>query len=81
MNDITIYLTSSIGAGFVGNKKYPVAFTLGELLSQETGQSEARAFDNYHVRVNRNPTTAADMVLLSGMRVSISPKKVDGGAY
>jgi len=80
LDNITIYLTSSIGAGFVGNKEYPAGFTLGELVSQETGQDEDIAFNNYHVRVNRQATEDVETVLLHGMRVTISPKKVDGGS-
>lgn len=82
MNEITIYLTTSIGRGFVGNKKYPENFTLGELVEQETGQDEERAFNNYFIRVNRSPDSSTDgsLVLINGMRVSITPKKIDGGS-
>lgn len=82
MNEITIYLTSNIGAGFVGHKKCPIGFTLGELVARETGLTEDRAFDTNHIRVNREEKSKADagLVLVDGNRISITPNKIDGGS-
>jgi sulfur carrier protein ThiS len=62
------------GAGFADTIEVAVGTTVAELFAQRlTG----RRADDYLIRVNRQPTTA-DQVLQEGDRVTMTPVKIEG---
>jgi hypothetical protein len=64
------------GAGFADAIDVAAGTTVAALFSQKLPD---RAASDFLIRVNRQPTTA-DQVLQPGDRVSITPTKIEGAA-